>query len=76
MLKAALVSARHFVRAWEWRATLCGNGSLVSLYKGRGGPAQLGIRDWAGLKRHGDDRNLAFPAATEAEASSLGRGKL
>ena len=30
-------------------------------YKDRGGPAQLGIRDWAGLKGHGDDRNLGCP---------------
>ena len=28
-------------------------------YKDRGGPAQLGTRDWAGLKRHGADRDLA-----------------
>jgi hypothetical protein len=37
-------------------------GSLLQLalkYKERGGPAQLGIRDWAGLKGHIDDRNLA-----------------
>ncbi len=44
---------------------------LVSIYtgllrgplpgKGRGpGPAQFGIRDWAGLKGHIDDRNLAL----------------
>ena len=32
-----------------------------TLYKDRGGPAQLGIRDWAGLKEHGDDRNLGCP---------------
>ena len=31
----------------------------ISLYKDRGGPAQLGTRDWAGLKRHGADRDLA-----------------
>ena len=28
-------------------------------YKDRGGPAQLGTRDWAGLKGHGADRDLA-----------------
>ena len=30
-----------------------------SIYKDPGGPAQLGTRDWAGLKRHGADRDLA-----------------
>ena len=29
-------------------------------YKDRGGPAQLGTRDWAGLKGHGADRDLAL----------------
>ena len=28
-------------------------------YKDPGGPAQLGTRDWAGLKGHGADRDLA-----------------
>ncbi len=32
---------------------------MLCFYKDRGGPAQLGIRDWAGLKGPGhiDDRN-------------------
>jgi hypothetical protein len=33
--------------------------------QGSGWPAQLGIRDWAGLKRHIDDRNLACSMASE-----------
>ena len=33
--------------------------NLPHWYKDPGGPAQLGTRDWAGLKRHGADRDLA-----------------
>ena len=33
--------------------------TLITTYKDRGGPAQLGTRDWAGLKGHGADRDLA-----------------
>ena len=34
-------------------------GGQNSSYKDPGGPAQLGTRDWAGLKGHGADRDLA-----------------
>ena len=44
-------------------------------YKDRGGPAQLGIRDWAGLKGHGHDRNLACSLASEGRSESP-RGRL
>ena len=44
-------------------------------YKDRGGPAQLGIRDWAGLKGHIDDRNLACSLASEGRGESP-RGRL
>jgi len=44
-------------------------------YKDRGGPAQLGIRDWAGLKGHIDDRNLACSLASEGR-SEAPRGRL
>ena len=37
-------------------------------YKDRGGPAQLGIWDWAGLKGHIDDRNLACSLASEGRS--------
>ena len=40
-------------------------GKVLNLNKDRGGPAQLGIRDWAGLKGHIDDRNLACSLASE-----------
>ena len=43
--------------------------------KDRGGPAQLGIRDWAGLKGHIDDRNLACSLASEGRSESP-RGRL
>ena len=43
--------------------------------KDRGGPAQLGIRDWAGLKGHGHDRNLACSLASEGRGESP-RGRL
>ena len=44
-------------------------GFLLS-YKDRGGPAQLGIRDWAGLKGHIDDRNLACSLALEGRSEA------
>ena len=44
-------------------------------YKDRGGPAQLGIRDWAGLKGHGHDRNLARSLVAEGRSESP-RGRL
>ena len=44
-------------------------------YKDPGGPAQLGIRDWAGLKGHGHDRNLACSLASEGR-SEPPRGRL
>ena len=46
MNSSALVSERKYVFS-------------NSGYKDPGGPAQLGTRDWAGLKRHGADRDLA-----------------
>jgi hypothetical protein len=33
--------------------------AFLFIYKDPGGPAQLGTRDWAGLKGHGADRDLA-----------------
>jgi hypothetical protein len=33
--------------------------NILNAYKDPGGPAQLGTRDWAGLKGHGADRDLA-----------------
>ena len=48
---------------------------LNNKYKDRGGPAQLGIRDWAGLKGHIDDRNLACSLASEGR-SEAPRGRL
>ena len=47
----------------------------ISTYKDRGGPAQLGIRDWAGLKGHGHDRNLACSLVAEGRSESP-RGRL
>ena len=44
----------------------------MSKYKDRGGPAQLGIRDWAGLKGHIDDRNLACSLASKGRSESPG----
>jgi hypothetical protein len=44
-------------------------------YKDRGRPAQLGTRDWAGLKGHIDDRNLACSLASEGRSESP-RGRL
>ena len=44
-------------------------------YKDPGGPAQLGIRDWAGLKGHGHDRNLARSLVAEGRSESP-RGRL
>ncbi len=41
------------------KGTGAANGELNKMYKDRGGPAQLGTRDWAGLKGHGDERHLA-----------------
>ena len=41
-----------------------------SPYKDRGGPAQLGNRDWAGLKGHIDDLNLACSLASDSEGRS------
>ena len=41
------------------------------MYKDRGGPAQLGIRDWAGLKGHIDDRNFKLACSLASE----GRGE-
>jgi hypothetical protein len=40
------------------------------IYKDWGGPAQLGTRDWAGLKGHIDDRNLACSLASEGRSES------
>ena len=45
-------------------------------YKDRGGPAQLGIRDWAGLKGHGHDRNLACSQVAEGRSESRPRRRL
>ena len=42
----------------------------IYIYKDRGGPAQLGIRDWAGLKGHGHDRNLACSLVAEGRGES------
>ena len=47
----------------------------IDKYKDRGGPAQLGIRDWAGLKGHGHDRNLACSLVAEGRSESP-RGRL
>jgi hypothetical protein len=41
------------------------------MYKDPGGPAQLGTRDWAGLKGHIDDRNLACSLASEGRSEAL-----
>ena len=41
-----------------------------SPYKDPGGPAQLGTRDWAGLKGHIDDRNLACSLASEGRSEA------
>ena len=49
--------------------------TLIILYQDRGGPAQLGIRDWAGLKGHGHDRNLACSLVAEGRSESP-RGRL
>jgi hypothetical protein len=38
------------------------------IFKDPGGPAQLGIRDWAGLKGHGADRDLARYAGQKRAA--------
>ncbi len=47
------------------------------IHKDRGGPAQLGIRDWAGLKGHIDDRNLPVACSLASEGRSEGpRGTL
>ncbi len=43
---------------------------LNKMYKDRCGPAQLGIRDWAGLKGHIDDRNLACSLASEGRSEA------
>ena len=43
---------------------------MIYIYKDRGGPAQLGIRDWAGLKGHIDDRNLACSLASEGRSEA------
>ena len=45
-------------------------------YKDRGGPAQLGIRDWAGLKGHGHDRYLACSQVAEGRSESRPRRRL
>ncbi len=45
-------------------------GSYFKSYKDRGGPAQLGTRDWAGLKGHIDDRNLACSLASEGRSEA------
>ena len=44
--------------------------ALDRIYKDRGGPAQLGTRDWAGLKGHIDDRNLACSLASEGRSEA------
>ena len=50
-------------------AAICSPGLNLN-YKDRGGPAQLGIRDWAGLKGHGHDRNLACSLVAEGRSES------
>ena len=47
---------------------LSGGKRQISKYKDLGGPAQLGIRDWAGLKGHGADRDLARYAGQKRAA--------
>ncbi len=42
--------------------------ALSWFYKDPGGPAQLGTRDWAGLKGHGADRDLARYAGQKRAA--------
>ena len=44
----------------------------AGLYKDRGGPAQLGTRDWAGLKGHGADRDLALYGGQKRAAPGEG----
>ena len=41
-------------------------------YKDPGGPAQLGTRDWAGLKGHGADRDLALYGGQKRAAPGEG----
>ena len=43
---------------------------FYDIYQDPGGPAQLGIRDWAGLKRHGADRDLACSLASEGRSEA------
>ena len=46
--------------------------ALRPVYKDRGGPAQLGTRDWAGLKGHGADRDLALYGGQKRAAPGEG----
>ncbi len=61
------VMARGHARA-RFRARFFLRVHRVSSTRIRGGPAQLGIRDWAGLKGHGADRHLARYAGQKRAA--------
>ena len=64
-------------RDYKTAARTCTCTRWIEWYKDPGWPAQLGIRDWAGLKGHIDDRNLAFSLASEGPGrSEAPRGRL
>ncbi len=57
------------VQSSQWESPLFSLRMLTYyMYKDPGGPAQLGIRDWAGLKGHGADRDLARYAGQKRAA--------